>query len=275
MNDQEKKFFMNHLTNLQLSMSIVDYLTVSQNWRDLNFTPDFDRFYFIKDGEGYIKIGSEELYPNPNQLILLPGGIKQSYSTISEQTFTKYFCHFTATIGDLNLFQILKLPRVIDIEETEFLEQLFQGLIDHHMSEELTAVLQVKLYLLKIVCYFIEHIEMNQIQLSGFESLEIVNDILKYIESRLNENITVEELAKIAHFNPNYFIHFFHKMTGSSPLQYINKLKIEKAKNLLSTSNLSISEIADSIGFQLFYFSRIFKNSTGFSPTAYRSFVKK
>ncbi|HEY0827171.1 MAG TPA: AraC family transcriptional regulator [Bacilli bacterium] len=97
--------------------------------------------------------------------------------------------------------------------------------------------------------------------------------MLKYIETRLHENITVDELAKLVHFHPNYFIHFFHKMTGSSPVQYINKQKVERAKQLLSATDLSVTEISERVGFQLYYSSKIFKKAIGSSPTAYRGFT--
>ncbi|MEH7414467.1 helix-turn-helix transcriptional regulator, partial [Neobacillus drentensis] len=83
-------------------------------------------------------------------------------------------------------------------------------------------------------------------------------------------NITVEDLAKITNFHPNYFISIFKDFTGHSPIQYINRRRIEKAKEMLVISELTISTISDSLGLELSYFSRMFKELTGLSPRAYR-----
>lgn len=272
MKHQEQHLFINQLSNLQLNMSVAAYTTVPQSWRELNFTPDFNRFYYIMDGEGCIEIEGEEFYPLPGQLVLLPSGIVQSYSTISEFTYTKYWCHFTATVGDVNLFHMLKLSRVIDVDDSLKLSQLMQDLVKYHTSQEITALLRVKSILLELICYFIEHSQSKLVHFCGSVSLEKVNALLEYIEQHIHQNITVNELAKLVHFHPNYFIHFFHKMTGYSPVQYINKQKMERAKHMLSTTDLSVTEISERVGFQLYYFSKIFKKATGFSPTAYRGF---
>ncbi len=272
MKHQEQHLFINQLSNLQLNMSVAAYSTVPQTWRELNFTPDFNRFYFIIGGEGYIKIKGDEFYPKPGQLVLLPAGIVQSFSTVSEHTFTKYWCHFTANIGDVNLFHMLKLSWMIDADDPAKVVQLMQDLVKYHMSREITAILRVKSILLELISCFIEHCPVEQLQFTGSASLEKINALLRYIEQHLHQNITVDELAKLVHLHPNYFIHYFHKMTGSSPVQYINKQKMERAKQLLSSTDLSVTEISERVGTQLYYFSKIFKKATGFSPTAYRGF---
>jgi AraC family transcriptional regulator of arabinose operon len=136
-------------------------------------------------------------------------------------------------------------------------------------------VLRVKSILLEIIAYFIENAGIEKIRLPASSSFEKLDLILKYIENHLAENITIEDLAKIAHFHPNYFIHFFKSLLGLSPIQYINKIKMEKAKMLLMTTDMSITEIAESVGTQLYYFSRSFKNYTGFAPSAFRSLFER
>jgi len=101
-------------------------------------------------------------------------------------------------------------------------------------------------------------------------SFEKMDTVLTYIEKNLDGNISVETLAQIANFHPNYFISVFKEFTGSSPIQYINRRRIEKAKELLAVSELSVSNISESLGLELSYFSRMFKELTGLSPKAYR-----
>lgn len=69
-----------------------------------------------------------------------------------------------------------------------------------------------------------------------------------------------------------YFCKIFRKVTGLNFTDYLSRLRIEKAKNLLLNPNLRISEIAYEVGFQsLTHFNRVFKKIVGQSPTSYRS----
>jgi AraC family transcriptional regulator of arabinose operon len=275
MKANQKQLLKQYLNNIQLNLSVAAFTKVSPSWKDFNYVPEFNRFYFIMEGEGRLQIGEEEFYPRPGQLFVMPAGVLQSYSAINENTFAKYWCHFTATIGDLNLFQVFELPYFIDVKDTGRLEGLFRELTTHYESGKLISVLRVKSILLEIIAYFIENAGIENIRLPASSSFEKLDLILKYIENHLAENITIEDLAKIAHFHPNYFIHFFKSLLGLSPIQYINKIKMEKAKMLLMTSDMSITEIAESVGTQLYYFSRSFKNYTGFAPSTFRSLFER
>ena len=87
----------------------------------------------------------------------------------------------------------------------------------------------------------------------------------------LSEEITLETLASLVHFHPNYFIRFFKQNLGVSPMQYVSKARIDHAKVLLKTTDEKIADIASLTGFHdLFYFSQRFKEQTGFSPTDFR-----
>jgi len=86
----------------------------------------------------------------------------------------------------------------------------------------------------------------------------------------------VEVLAGIMHFHPNYFIKFFKRHMGTSPVHYIVRKRMEKSKLLLNLKDASITEIAEAAGFNdVSHFSKAFKNHTGFSPTEYRRMVNK
>ncbi|MNW02672.1 HTH-type transcriptional activator Btr [compost metagenome] len=89
----------------------------------------------------------------------------------------------------------------------------------------------------------------------------------------MNQPITVEELAALIHFHPNYFIPYFKKHTGLTPMAYVQRKRMEEAKRLLSASGLSISDIASQLGMELTHFSKQFKHITGLSPTAYREYT--
>jgi AraC-like DNA-binding protein len=85
--------------------------------------------------------------------------------------------------------------------------------------------------------------------------------------------MTVEELASLVHFHPNYFLPYFKSMMGVSPIAYINRKRIELAKRLLTSTDLPVTNIAERIGLEPYYFSRMFKKLAGQAPSVYRTYA--
>src|SRR5690554_6937091 len=131
----------NFFSNLHVNIIVSAFTKCPLTWRDIDYIPDYNKFYFICSGEGMLKVGTQEFYPKPGQLCLMPAGVKQSYSCISTNTFLKYWCHFTAKIGEVNIFDIIKTPFIVDVENKDLLETLFQKLIYYNNSSTLTSSL--------------------------------------------------------------------------------------------------------------------------------------
>lgn len=74
-------------------------------------------------------------------------------------------------------------------------------------------------------------------------------------------------MADYCHLSADYFSHRFKAFTGLSPIQFLNSLRIERAKELLLAEHLSVSEVAEVVGYKdPLYFSKAFKKATGMSP---------
>lgn len=79
--------------------------------------------------------------------------------------------------------------------------------------------------------------------------------------------VPLERYASFCHLSVSRFAHMFKSCTGSSPLEYIMRIRIEKAMHYLVYTDLPITEIAESTGFSSQnYFGRIFKRFTGTTP---------
>jgi len=272
----ENHLIRSYLSNTQVNVRLAGYNNVGTNWRDLDYTPDYNKFYYICSGEGWLRIGDKEYYPKPGQLFFMPAGIQQSYSVISKNTFTKYWCHFTAKIGDQSIFDILKVPYFIDVPDREKLESIFRDLLDSYTSEAFHSSLLLNASILRLISYYLDNTVLEDVKISQSNTVEKLSQIIDYIEQNLTGNITVKELAVIAHLQPNYFIRLFKKHMGTSPIQYINRKRIEKAKRLLAATDLTLTEICAEIGTgDIYYLSKLFKEHTGFSPTAYRQMIKQ
>ena len=94
---------------------------------------------------------------------------------------------------------------------------------------------------------------------------------IAHINEHYDEDIHISTLAKLEHYNTNYYSEWFKKQTGISPSDYIQKVRIEKSKELLLSTKYSISDIAMQVGYDHnSSFTRIFKKIEGCSPNTYR-----
>ena len=112
--------------------------------------------------------------------------------------------------------------------------------------------------------------------LSNHESHRIrqnryVDEAVRFINLNFHRPLTVEEIAHICDIDDRYLYNLFVKHLGISPKQYLNKIRIQNAKQLLQGSDCTVTEVALSVGFEdVLAFSRFFAKHTGLSPTAYR-----
>ena len=92
-----------------------------------------------------------------------------------------------------------------------------------------------------------------------------------YIQSHLNEKISLKDVADLLHLNASYFSRLFKKETGESFIEFVTRMKMEKAKELLDNSTRSVEQIAIEVGFDSkSYFFKTFKKQFGMSPKAYK-----
>lgn len=95
--------------------------------------------------------------------------------------------------------------------------------------------------------------------------------VRNHILAHFHEKLKVSELADIAGLTPVYFGSWFHKNTGQSIHAYINRIRINKARDLLSSGGCTVSDVAYRCGFEdPFYFSNVFKKLTGRSPSLFK-----
>lgn len=98
-----------------------------------------------------------------------------------------------------------------------------------------------------------------------------IQDVCHYICNYYNEQITLDQMARIAYMSPTYFSKKFKKVTGFGFKEYLNNIRIKMATNMLTETQYSITEIAAYCGYHdSNYFGDVFKKLTGVSPNKYR-----
>jgi AraC-like DNA-binding protein len=139
-----------------------------------------------------------------------------------------------------------------------------------------TQVLKPKQYeaMVKLLNIFARHLGMvaNQIAVQEQNAEPpMITRAKEFIKANQGEDISLGDVARAVNTSTFYFCKMFKKATGLNFTDYLSRIRIEKAKNLLLNPNLRISEIAYEVGFQsLTHFNRVFRKLVGQSPTDYR-----
>lgn len=109
-----------------------------------------------------------------------------------------------------------------------------------------------------------------------YDSQDIISNIIKYINIHYREPLNQEFVASLFYINSSYLSTLFKEKIGMKYTDYINQLRIEKAKQLLAQTNKKINTISKYIGFENEkYFFRVFKKYTNYTPEEFRKLTKK
>ncbi|KIL41219.1 AraC family transcriptional regulator [Gordoniibacillus kamchatkensis] len=96
--------------------------------------------------------------------------------------------------------------------------------------------------------------------------------IIQYMHEHIQDKITLAQLSDLVQLSPTYLSRAFKEITGYSIIEFFNKMKMDKAKEMILEGNRKIKEVAGALGYtDEFYFSRLFKKTEGISPSEYYS----
>lgn len=103
------------------------------------------------------------------------------------------------------------------------------------------------------------------------QSNAMLNKAIEYINDNYQRSITLNELAEYTYVSTYYISRIFKKEIGKNFVDYLNEIRINKAKVLLKNNTYKTYEVAELVGIQdPHYFSKLFKKYTNMTPTDYR-----
>lgn len=246
---------------------IIDYFVDRKslpNWKLPKSTLGFHDLTYVYEGRATYIINGHEYQLERGDLIYIPkGSIREAY-TCNNKPLQCYAFNFQCCFS-----------------KDENLELPFQTLIKVGMSSELIDLIKdfnsVWLekspgYMLKARAIFMlilhklmtRYYNNNNPFITDFR----ITKIKEYIIEHYEEEIKIEQFAKLFVLNTVYLGALFKKNSGCSFKTYINKIRINNAENLLSTGGYSVNVAGQHCGFNdIFYFSKVFKKYKGYSPS--------
>ena len=141
--------------------------------------------------------------------------------------------------------------------------------------------LMIKLHAMKLIVLFLQatraDTDHSPRTLEGFDSSEkavIVNTLKKYLNENYMRQISLETISKSFYLSPAYISKVFKEETGESPINYLIKIRLAKARELLQEGGHSIKSVASAVGYDdAYYFSKLYKKYNNVSPSKVRGSI--
>lgn len=233
---------------------------------------DWLLFYIAKESETFFLKGGEVATADAGSFIIYAPGEKQHHVYTGNKTAEFYYVHFKCET----------LPERIALETSKIYSLSPQPLYSSVFEEILEETLQKKPHyeflclsrLLLLLTLIKREITQMDNSLSG--QWRSVARAIQHMNSYPSSNLKLSDYADMCCVSKYHFARIFKEVTGDTPLNYRNRIRIELAKGLVENGYLSISEIAENLGFaSAAYFSDSFKRFVGRSPSEYKREVIK
>lgn len=224
-----------------------------------------DAFIYILEGGMRYRFDDREFISKAGDILFLAAG--SFYAMENMGPLYRYICaDFSFAMPDRTSLQSNTFP----MQNSKYIESLFRKMLQNWTLQKPCAVEDCMSVLYSIYAELLRLESAPYIPISKRRILE--NAVLYIAEHLSDEQLNIPEIAESVNMSESYFRRLFYEVYAVSPVQYINTLRINRAKELIRCTSDSFTSIAASVGFSnVYYFSRMFKKKAGCTPSEYRS----
>lgn len=136
----------------------------------------------------------------------------------------------------------------------------------HRTVNEIVRMNHLQEWLTQYLCEILNKLSVITIQSTRAEVIKAQ----QYVIQNVSERITLEDMASYLNLNSSYFSRLFKRETNQNFIEYVNRVKLQKARELLQQSDKTVEEISDLLGYSnKSYFIKLFKRDVGATPKEY------
>lgn len=231
---------------------------------------EYPQLFVTREGEGEIFFEGRRVKLVPNSVFYLPPNRPHEYQALTHSWYVDWVC-FDGSQA-LNMLDEWHLNRFMyflncDAERMhELMDKTYYTIKSDRKHGNYYASAQLYDMLLEY-----RKLADDKLPYINRVDSEIVAKVLRFMEDNFRSNLKLADLAEYAQISEQHLCRLFKKSMHTSPVDYLNIIRISKAKELLSYSEKSVAEISAETGFaDSSYFSVVFKKFEGLSPASYR-----
>lgn len=236
----------------------------SENWIIEESIIDFIDITYIIQGKGKYIIDDVTYEVKKGDLLCIPKNSKRYAKSDPNDLITSYAINFL--LYDLQQNDVsLPFPLVSKIDIKENLLSLYHDLDLEWLSKKPGYGIKVRGIVLLILSNYFDILYYK----NSCDNFDLrIKKAIRYILENYASTIEVKDLAALVKLNQGYFGGLFKKCTGCTVKEYVNRIRINNAENMLSSGEFSVHEAAQRCGFDdIFYFSKVFKSLKSYSPS--------
>ena len=246
-----------------------------------------NELFYILDGKGELILEDVRLPIKKSDLILVRPNEDHAFMDRPGELLHLYCVYFSDDAlnyrhGDNTLISFLgelgHASRIISTQDSPSfydIARYFREILFEQNNPSAESHLLMRLLFTEMLIKIKRFIESNRSDrdpaadaLSPTE--RAVLNVVRYVESNYYRNLNLEELAARVPLGTRQFTRIFHKLTGKHVKEYVQELRINEAKRLLSSRQKEIKSVCFEVGFEdLSHFYRVFRKLTGTTPKSY------
>ena len=226
---------------------------------------------YILNGQAVYTINREKITVGEGDLLCIPKGSERSAASADPKRFECYAANFTIhgyggekgnEIGD-ELALPLPLHSTVGIQND--LIAHYRKLNEDFLSRSPGYVMRARARLMLIIQRFMEILVYER---ETYRLDPRVKQAMRYIKENYAEPLSISGVAAVVSLNPVYFGTLFKRETHYTFRDYLNKVRLGQAEDMLRAGKWNVTEVAALCGFtDVFYFSRLFKKYKGLPPS--------
>ena len=227
-------------------------------------------------GSGWCRSGETELRVKAGELLIVPPGVPHKYGADERRPWTIHWVHAKGSLLEAFLQQLGAASRatVLFIGKDPHTVALFEEVLEvAEQGYAFSQLLQASQALSHLFAVLVRRARETARESDDAEQRVAVS--IEYLEQNLERSLDVNGLAKLAGLSPSHYSALFKAHTGYAPIDYLTRVRVHRACQLLDTTQNSVKSIAASVGYKdQLYFSRVFRAINEVSPREYRRLRK-
>jgi AraC-like DNA-binding protein len=227
---------------------------------------------YCEKGKGWIECMGETFHLASNQMFIIPENKSHTYGSDLRDPWSIYWIHFRG--NNVYMFNNI-IGETITMEDSvssryqdrfNLFESMFRNLEMNYSTDNMEYTSFCLMYFLASIKYLPQYREIKNEKVE-----DVVQKSILFMKNNLENKITLDDIASSAGYSSSHLISLFTQKTSFSPMEYFNRLRIQKSCSFLQFSELKIKEIAFRLGYyDPFHFSKAFLKEMGITPKEYR-----